>query len=104
MVDLDVEVPRPGAPPSLQKTFRPSTSIVLDSIRVAPVSFTDCVFLSLGATVIVVDRADNLAFVKTSLSQSENDRLSSAIPFGLDRSGFQPQSERRVRRDVDEGV
>jgi hypothetical protein len=39
-VDLDVEVPRPGVPPSRQKTFKPSTSIVLDSIRVAPVSFT----------------------------------------------------------------
>src|SRR5262249_33989807 len=39
-VDPDVEVPRPGTPSSRRKTFGPSTSIILDSIRVAPVSFT----------------------------------------------------------------
>lgn len=63
-----------------------------------------CAFLSFSATMIAAGRRDNLAFAKTILSRSERDRLSSAVAFGLDRSGFQSQSERGVRRDVDEGV
>src|SRR5258707_3958276 len=86
-----------------QKTFKSSTSIVLVSIHAAPVSFL-LRLLAFGATVIAAGRADNLAFAKTILSQSERSRLSSAVAFGLDRPRFQSQGESGVRRDVNEGV
>jgi hypothetical protein len=58
-------VPRPSAPPSRQKTFKPSTSIVLDSICVAPVSFTDT-SPSAVTTVAAAAQVDNLAFAITN--------------------------------------
>jgi hypothetical protein len=53
-----------------QKTLKPSTSIVLGSICVAPVPFTDtspCV----GTNVAATGRVDNLAFAKTILARGD---------------------------------
>ena len=57
-------MPRPGVPPSRQKTFKSSTSIVLDSICVASVSFTDT-SPSAVTTVTAAAQVGNLAFAMT---------------------------------------
>src|SRR5262249_118711 len=74
VVDLHVEVPRPGAPPSPQKTFKPLTSIVLDSICVAPVFFTDTSPCA-GTTVAAAGRVDSGVCENYPLAKREGSSL-----------------------------
>jgi hypothetical protein len=61
----------------LLQSFELSTSIVLDTIRVAPVLFT-VAYLAFSTTVIAVGRTDNLAFAKIILSRKR--RIVSQAP------------------------
>jgi hypothetical protein len=61
----------------LLQSFELSTSIVLDTIRVAPVLFT-VAYLAFSTAVIAVGRTDNLAFAKIILSRKR--RIVSQAP------------------------